>query len=234
MDNNIVLERDAMPANPDVSRLEGENTDKTKDCVLFGMRSVKSRVDEMVQENVPLEGMDTEKMTDAEKKDFITAGRCKSNSAYVLETMTRYYPDSFQDGFIITGVNTSGFKDAPGNSEHSYFVVRSKDGKYFAGSPANTVGGSDDNFDALIEGDNLSDVLVRINERSGGNWPTSDQVMHGLEENPPEIKSDGTSSHPSVEFTNIAYSYPEYYSRREKYDFTNKLNPDFSGFVTEP
>lgn len=227
MERRALAEAKAVPlAGKDVETAP-EQDNKSKESIIFGMNSIKARVYEMVHEEANWTDGYLKDLAESQRMDQLTALRCKSNSAYVLDTVSRYYPDRFDTMFILSGVKTDGFKDAPRNSEHSYFVIKDKKGKYFAGSPANTQDGDTQNFSTLLESDNLPDILAQISERSGGFWPTADQVQEGLLKTPPEVKIEGSTNAPKIEFTTIAYSYPDYSSTREGYDFSDMKDPNF-------
>jgi len=216
-----VFTKDTVPETPNTY----------KNGVAFAMKVIQARVTELATDQAL--AIDPSLQTYEQKLDYLTANRCKSNSAYVIGTLASCYPGSFETMFIVSGVQQGGFNDALGNSEHSYFVVKDIEGKYFAGSPANTQNGSAKNFETLLEAENLEGILLQISDRSGGNWPTTEQVQTGLSENPPTVLSSDINGKPRVEFTTIAYSWPEYSSRREGYDFTDMKNPDFIGAYTE-
>lgn len=130
---------DIKAENPEGINLEREEKDKTKENIIFGMQSVKARVIEMAKDPACWQCFGNDKLDEGWKVDYLTANKCKSFSALTLDIIQRSYPDTIEQCFVISGVKTRGFKDVPKHSEHSYFVVKAKSGKFFAGSPANTV-----------------------------------------------------------------------------------------------
>lgn len=69
--------------------------------------------------------------------------------------------------------------------------------------------------------------MEAVIERSGGHWPTVEQIESSLSTENQVVKSEGSSSKPVVEFTNIAYQYPNFEVTRERYSFESIKDPDW-------
>ena len=135
---------------------------------------------------------------------------CHVASGLVIQHLSEKNDDLFKKLLLITGDAskrfTGGFLDF-----HTYFLALSRDNNWFAGSPANHSGDKEESpMTTVIKATSLERVMRRINQISGGNWPSKKMITLANEErySPPSITNRASGSGPDLTVTRVFPSGP--------------------------
>jgi hypothetical protein len=116
-----------------------------------------------------------------------TDGMCYYASAETIRSLAILSPDSFENMLIITSSEIP--ETSPLHNEvsdyHSYFLIKDKGGEWYAASPANyniKIGGKKNPSYAttIFHDQNLGNVLAKIQERDGIDFPDEDEIYEEL------------------------------------------------------
>jgi hypothetical protein len=119
---------------------------------------------------------------------FSSQSYCSYMSTDVLYYATKHYGQLFQksllvateeindDSWMVVGQKRPQFR-------HYYFMLQDNAGVWYAGSPANHgINKSDKNYPTtIITGQNLQEVLKRMEERDSAKFPTVNQIEQEME-----------------------------------------------------
>ena len=144
----------------------------------------------------------------------ITANECQNASRRVCHHLITRTKDKFDKVFMVKAVDPSKTMKNFDNY-HFVFVAQGRNKKWYAGSPANYKPDSPRNYlNTIIETDNLKDLLTKLREEEGGDWPTESKINQANLGFDHKSESIGGEDVETVEVTSIEVNKP---ALREKY-----------------
>lgn len=116
-----------------------------------------------------------------------SAERCTEASIDVIRYLFEKYPELFDNMMLLTAYASKKhpFADERYNF-HTYFLVKGKDGTYYAGSPANHKAitsanqSTDSSLTRLLSSRDLREIIDQIQKVDGGEWPTVDFIENAV------------------------------------------------------
>lgn len=107
--------------------------------------------------------------------ELASTEKCVVASANAILFLHQKYPDLFNFSVILKSSNTgTGLKWY----QHAYFLAESKDGRYFAASPANEDEDKGQNYlTTIFCSEDLQEVLKKIQDKEGGKWPSQESIL---------------------------------------------------------
>lgn len=105
--------------------------------------------------------------------------KCVVASANAILFLHQKYPDYFNFLIVLKSSNTgTGLKWY----QHAYFLAESKDGRYFAASPANEDEDKGQSYmTTIFSSKDLQEVLKKIQDKEGGKWPSATAILRGFQ-----------------------------------------------------
>lgn len=109
-------------------------------------------------------------------------GRCEAASATAAEYLYTKHGELFDTIMAIKSfAHTQQLKNAYGF--HVYFLAQDKENCRYAGSPANHTDQSGSPMTKIFKSKNLGEILDKIEEKDGGEWPTKETIVSEIEKN---------------------------------------------------
>jgi hypothetical protein len=167
------------------------------EAMMFGFS--RSVADQIYSEMAPLE-LNQPHLSVNESTERATWQQCAQNSIESIYFLASRFPDQFDKYVLITGKqgNEDKFKHVPW-VDHTYFLVRGKDGTLYAGSPANFAtenplprylesgkavpSGETEYLNPLtkvFKAKSAEELMNQIHEFEGGEWPETSMIEKGI------------------------------------------------------
>lgn len=158
-----------------------------------------------------------------------SSGFCEAGSAYAIYYLMQKYPDFFKNFALLNSWSTEKHQFKDNSAWHTYFLVLDKQDTWFAGSPANH---NPDNPNSpltnFFKSKNLKEVLMKIKEENGGDWPTEEEIEFAISSRyiPPARIKNNIRGAPQISIFTLDRAY----------DHTSPFNGDYQifGKILEP
>jgi len=112
-----------------------------------------------------------------------TESKCQRSSTEAIDFLNWRYPNLFDSMTILTSYDDPKHSHQlkNGYKYHTYFLVKSKDGTWYASSPANHEPGKGESpLTKIFSSQNLQEVLDDIQVTDGGEWPNAEFIKQAL------------------------------------------------------